>query len=117
MKDVVYKEPLRNACREREISALDVTLANPTRIEMNKGERIAESAAKHCGNWSITKGAILSDKFDVEAGVPQLTGTTWKASDPIFNMNPWSKSSTATTTRRKRPAHKSIQDNSSATGS
>lgn len=36
--------------------------------------------------------------------------------DDVLFVNS-SKSSTAATTRRKRPAHKSIQGNSSATGS
>ncbi len=84
MTNVVYDMRGTNLLPPRKISALDVTLANPSDSDSDKGYQKVTKEKQTSGHWSVTAGVTFGQEYKVSAGVPEIAdvevSTKWEVS-------------------------------------
>ncbi|KAI0561855.1 natterin-like protein [Gracilaria domingensis] len=84
MTSVVYDMRGENLLPPQKKIALDVTLANPSDTDSDKGSQKVTKSHQTGGSWSITAGVTFGQTYKVKAGLPAVADveveTKWEVS-------------------------------------
>ncbi|KAI0556616.1 natterin-like protein [Gracilaria domingensis] len=94
MTSVVYDMRGENLLPPQKKIALDVTLANPSDTESDKGAQKVTKSNQTGGSWSIIAGVTFGQSYKVEVGIPEVADveveTKWEISDSGTYGKSWS---------------------------
>ncbi|KAI0559803.1 natterin-like protein [Gracilaria domingensis] len=94
MTNVVYDMRGENLLPPQKKIALDVTLANPSDTDSDKGFQKVTKSHQTGGSWSITAGVTFGQTYKVSSGVPDVVDvgveTKWEVSVSSTYGKSWS---------------------------